>query len=207
MSISTGEINAVGRALDPSVCWSVNNIATCLLILLVCCSAAGAAPAGPRLGLPTPGMQGDPGDTAVSWVLSGSGLQWSISRTLLRWIEVTATVTRSSLYSIAGRFVLLRGLYPLVLGASVGEDSIGLLSSLHLGPVRIDASRVWGTLPWRGLTVRFSPRPILAMVVGVEERDGRIEERAGIEWHRGLWGASFLVGRSGWRVELAGVLR
>jgi hypothetical protein len=45
------------------------------------------------------------------------------------------------------------------------------------------------------------------MVVGVEERDGRIEERAGIEWHRGLWGASFLVGRSGWRVELAGVLR
>ena len=108
---------------------------------------------------------------------------------------------------MSGRFVLSRFFYPLVVGTAVDLDSVAFLSSVHLGPVRLDAARSWGAEPRRTATLRLSAVPVLAMVIGIEKADGRADVLAGVELHCRLWGISFVVARSGWRIECAGVLR
>jgi len=178
----------------------------CLLILASLACALVAAPAGPWLGLPQAGVQGDAGDSTITWA-SFPATHLAVSRTLAEWAEVAVSISRASLFDPALHLVLTQATFPLVVGAAIHTDSIDFLASLHLGPVRIDAGRSWGETPWRRVTLRFSAKAYLSMVVGLEERKQGTSLLAGIQLRRGLAGVSLLVGRSGWRIECAVVLR
>jgi hypothetical protein len=178
-------------------------------LLLVVSAAASAQPGYAFHDLPTAVVHSDPGRTSLSFRVREVGWEASIARAVTARLEISATASPDHLFDLEARFLVIKDLLPLNVAVDGAAGRVRLLATLYLGPVHIDAGRTWGRGPCRWGTVQLSAHPALCLLVGLEERIGRVAPIAAIRWYpgkAGLWGISVLIRREGLEILVGGTM-
>ncbi|MCX6093669.1 MAG: hypothetical protein NTY63_02445 [Candidatus Bipolaricaulota bacterium] len=181
-----------------------------IALLLLC--AAGPAVLGTPAGIPVEPpavlVQGDAGLTSFAASFSFCDAEFVISRSLCDRLDVAAVVTLECPFDPRLRVLLIRDLVPLRVEAEFGMGRALLLSSLRLGPVRLDAARCWGRDAGGWCVLRLAARPDVSFVAGVRLGAGSCVPLAGFSWRpsaRALWSLTALFDGTGPRIAVGGV--
>jgi len=147
------------------------------------------------------------GATRIDLTCSEGGVAGRIVRVVTPRIDVEGLATGSSL-DLGIRVVVVDHLVPLFVAATLSGDGPGVLATLFLGPVRLDAGRTWGDRARRWGRLELSVRPWLAMAVGVE---GFARARPFAHFRlfpaaHGLWDVAIHLDGTGPSLSIGGVL-
>ena len=177
-------------------CYAQGMKALAVSILVVGISTAAAGyPRHAFLDLPIAVPLGNPGRTYVHVALVDGQPSLKIARSIGWGIDVFATSTLQSPFSLGCRALVLQDLGPLSVAVDVESKRIQMVAGLLLGPVRID----WGRTisqegkPWGILSV--SPTQHFTLVIGVERIGETITFLGGVRLYpeRGTWASSFFL--------------
>ena len=183
--------------------WSV-----LLLVCFVGLAAAGAPP-GAWFGRSSAMILLPPGGTRIDIACGPSKTAAQVARGLTRRIEVSASLSSADLFDLGAKVVLVKDLAPLFVAATLAADGIGVVSTLFLGPIRIDWGRMWGEGACRWGSAYLSARPRLSMFVGLKTTETIAEPFAGVRIFpsgHGLWEIGASVRRDGIRLSAGGAL-
>jgi hypothetical protein len=159
--------------------------------------------------LPEAVLLGDPGHVSFSLAAASDGWKATLDGSLSPRVDVSISVAPRSLFDPELRLLLVRDLLPLNVVVAAGLDRISFVATLFLGPVRVGFGRVYKTIGERWATVQHAFSQRGAILLGVDERSGRIGAILGIRIHPGrtrLWGVSLVVTRDGARLTIGGTL-
>jgi len=147
------------------------------------------------LDLPIAVPLGNVGRTYVRVSLVGGQPSLKIARSIGWGIDVFATSSLQSPFSMGCHALLLQDFGPLSIAVDSGSDGIQLSAGLLLGPVRIDWGRTIGQegKPWGILSA--SPTQHFTLVIGVERIGETVTFLGGVRLYpeRGTWASSFLL--------------
>ncbi len=168
-------------------------------------SSAAGYPRHAFLDLPIAVSLGDAGRTYFHIGLADRKPEFRIARSIGRGIDVFATTTPKSPFSLSVHALLLQDFGPLSIVVDGGSQGIQLSAGLLLGPVRIDWGRTIGQegKPWGILSA--SPTQHFTLVIGVERIGGTVTFLGGMRLFpaSGTWGISLLF-RQGQLIIAAG---
>ena len=147
------------------------------------------------LDLPIAVPLGNAGRTYVYVSLVGGQPSLKIARSIGWGIDVFATSSLQSPFSMGCHALLLQDFGPLSIAVDSGSDGIQLSAGLLLGPVRIDWGRTIGQegKPWGILSA--SPTQHFTLVIGVERIGETVTFLGGVRLYpeRGTWASSFFL--------------
>ncbi len=149
------------------------------------------------------------GATRVDVVCSPSGPSVHVRRAVMPWLEADVAVCTADLFRFGIQAVLVTELAPLVVSAMLRTDGIGMISTLFMGPVRIDWGRSWGTQTYRWGSIQLSAGPRLSMLVGIDASAADVEPFVGMRVFPGehaLAEIGISIRRNVVRVSVGGVL-
>ena len=146
------------------------------------------------LDLPIAVPLGNTGRTYFQVKLADEKSGFTIARSIGRGIDIFATSTLQTPFSLGVHALLLQDFGPLSIAVDGGSEGIQLSAGLLLGPVRVD----WGRKlsregsPWAILSA--SPTQHSTLVIGVERIGGTVTFLGGMRLFptRGTWGISLL---------------
>lgn len=151
-----------------------------------------------------------PGATRFDVTLCAGETIVEVQRTVTSRIELGMSCRASDLFDLEVKLVVLEGLVPLFVAATLGAGGFGVASTLFLGPVQIDWGRVWGEEPLRFVSVQLSARPQLAICLGIEAGAGASEPIAGVRVFPGghaLYEVDVSIRPRGLALSVGGTLR
>ncbi len=166
-----------------------------VFVLLVGISTAALGyPRHAFLDLPIAVSLGNAGRTYFQVKLADEKPGFTIARSIGRGIDIFATSTLQTPFSLGVHAILLQDFGPLSIAVDGGSQRIQLSAGLLLGPVRIDWGRTIGQEgePWGALSA--SPTQHVTLVIGVEQIGGTVTFLGGMRLFptHGTWGVSLL---------------
>ena len=178
-------------------------------LLLLSVGAVGCPPRAPALAGIDATIPWSAGRTTliVDVVAGGGGieLRWAIAPRL----ELLASGAVPDVVDAGFKVLVLPDLHPLVVSLAATIRGVSMLSSLLLGPVRVDLGRTWAW-PWSGMPsasagrrwaiVSMSAHPHLGFVAGLVDEGERFGPIAGVRLFPGptsRWWIDLMVRRSG----------
>jgi len=185
-------------------------LALLVLTLLPCVAASAAYPSIAFGGLPEAIVGGDPGGTSFALAVSDGTWRASITRSLARRLDVTATATAGDLFDLTARVLVVKDLLPLHVAVDIGLDRVSLLATLLLGPVHVDYGRTWGATDARFGYVQYAPSQTVTILIGLDTSDDRCRAIVGVRVHPARtrrWGASLVVVDGALRFAIGGTRR
>lgn len=204
MALGSGEINAWQLGLHEAMLEGMKALAVSILLVGISTAAMGY-PRHAFLDLPIAAPLGNAGRSYFHVALVGGQPCLKIARSIVRGIDVFATSTLQSPFSLGCHVLLLQDLGPLSVAVEAESKQIQMAASLLLGPVRIDWGRTMGQegKPWGILSA--SPTQHFTLVIGVERIGETVTFLGGMRLFptHGTWGVSLLI-RQGQFVLAAG---
>ena len=185
-------------------------LALLLLTLLPCAVCSAAYPSVAFGDLAEAIVVGAPGETSFSLAVSNGTWQASITRSLARRLDVTATAAPDDLFDLGARVLVVKDLLPLHVAVDISLDRVSLFATLLLGPVHVDYGRTWGTTDARFGYVQYAPSQTLTILIGLRTTNDRPRAIVGVRVHpvtARLWGASLVVIDGALRFAIGGTLR
>jgi hypothetical protein len=139
---------------------------------------------------------GDGGLTSIQVRLDREGPLIYLCRAVGSRVDLFATTTEQSAFSLGVRVLLVKDLGPLSVALSGWSGELDLISGLRLGPVDVNWGRSIGSHARRWSTVTVAPGQRFEVLLGLESiPGGRISAVAGIRLFpkSRLYGASLLI--------------
>ena len=150
-----------------------------------------------------------PGATCIHTMYGLDGVEVQISRSVTSRIEAFVTTSEVDLFRPGLKVAWVTRLAPLKVAGTVGTEGVGLVSTLFLGPVRIDWGRVWGQAPSRWAVGQLSADSQMSLLIGVRATGIRIDPFAGVRLFplgHALFEIGLSVSRDEVRCSVGGVL-
>ena len=169
-------------------------LAVCILLIGISTAAMGF-PRHAFLDFPIAVPLGNAGRTYFHVALVGGQPSLKIARSIGWGIDVFATSTLQSPFSLGCHVLLLQDLGPLSVAVEAESKRIQVVAGLLLGPVRIDWGRSLGREGKGWAVVSGSSTQYFTIAIGLERSGKRLIFLGGVRLYpeHGTWASSFFL--------------